>query len=427
MPLALLAREFGHTVSGSDPKGAPGLEAFRDLDPSRLANQDAVVYSSAIPAEHAELSRARELSSAGSLRLFHRMDFLTEILSPCRVRIGVAGTHGKTSTTSLLGWVLLEIGADPTIFAGGKPLYLEKGIRKGQGPAVFETDESDGSFLRSRANYRICLNVDRDHLDHYGSFDRLKECFQEFLQQSGSSIVNALDPALKAPGVKTYAALSESEGEVAADYCGRFVGTTDSLEVTVGGKSAGRLEMPLPGRHFASNALAVFGLVHLLMERGEIAPLPPSEILRAIASFPGVERRMQQVGKVNGCPVFDDYGHHPSEIAAVIRALRVRFPGSRVRIVFQPHRYTRTREHAGAFADVLRLADEAFVLPLYSAGEKAIQGVDSSLIAGPAGASLVDANGIAGILDSAREGDVLLFQGAGDISAMIRRALSARL
>lgn len=423
LPLAKLAREFGHIVAGSDPRGAGDLDVFANVDPSRIDGFDSVVYSSAIPPEHPELQYAR--SRGEFVKVYHRMDFLTEIMRYSKTRIGIAGTHGKTSTTSLLGWVLLDQALDPTIFAGGKPLYLEEGMRKGNGPAVFETDESDGSFLRSNANFKICLNVDEDHLEHYGTYRHLIDAFRSFAS-SGTAVLNGLDSSLANIPEAIYFAALETGQESGADYTGRFVDETDALVVSARGSEVGQLSIPLPGRHFASNALGVFALLDTMIQQGLLSGLNRKGILESMSRFPGVERRMERIGTAQGSPVFDDYGHHPSEIAAVIRALRVRYPDKRVKIVFQPHRYTRTRDHASAFAEVLKLADEASILPLYSAGEKPIDGIDSEMIARQTQARLIQEADIPGLLDRAGPGDVLLFQGAGDISSMVRRAIASR-
>ncbi|MCB1168813.1 MAG: hypothetical protein KDK25_00680, partial [Leptospiraceae bacterium] len=191
LPLARLAHARGYRVMGSDAKLGPvsiqkmkeeGLEAFGPPDARRILQLKSatVVYSTAISEDHPERQAAQQLASGGTIRLLHRMDFLNELVQHCSIRLGMAGTHGKTSSTALAGWMLMELQKDPLIIAGGRPLYLERSIRNGPDVAVFETDESDGSFLRSNATHRLILNVDEDHLNHYGSFEELKKAFRRF-------------------------------------------------------------------------------------------------------------------------------------------------------------------------------------------------------------------------------------------------------
>ncbi|MCE9596378.1 MAG: hypothetical protein K8S54_00270 [Spirochaetia bacterium] len=423
LPLAHLAAESGHEVYGCDPKARAqaGLIVYNDIDPGRIASVDAVVFSSAIPADHPELVVAKNRNSKGELKLYHRMDFLRELLAQNPIRIGIAGTHGKTSTTSIAGWVLLQIGLDPTIFAGGRPKYLEQGMRKGNGPAVFETDESDGSFLKSGANVRLALNVDRDHLDHYGNELALHEAFRQFAIEGEIAVLNAEDPVLRGIDGAVY---YSTNADFPADYQGRFMGQTDDLEVFRGKERIGALSVSLPGRHFASNALGLFALLDTLRSNGLIN-FERGTLLAAFETFPGVERRMELIGTVNGAEVYDDYGHHPSEIAAVLSALRIRNPGKRIRIVFQPHRFTRTKEHGVGFANVLALADECWILPLYSAGEQPIPGVDSEWIVQLTGnrARMTSASELQVLFKTAQSGDIILFQGAGDVSSMAHAAL----
>ncbi|MBL8019790.1 MAG: UDP-N-acetylmuramate--L-alanine ligase [Leptospirales bacterium] len=423
LPLAHLASASGHEVQGCDPRGQnqPGLTVFTDIDPRRIASVDAVVFSSAIPADHPELMAARMRSESGSLKIYHRMDFLREILSDHPVRIGIAGTHGKTSTTSIAGWVLLQIGMDPTIFAGGRPKYLAQGMRRGKDVAVFETDESDGSFLRSGANVRLALNVDRDHLDHYGDEQTLHDAFRRFATEGEIAVVNAEDEVLRHLPGTTY-----STSAAIADYMGTFIGETDRLKVSYHGEQLGELSVALPGRHFASNALGLFALFDTLRRRGSLV-FDPQIALEAVSTFPGVERRMELIGTTNGALIYDDYGHHPSEIAAVLRALQIRNPGKRIRIVFQPHRFTRTQEHGPGFARVLSIADECWLLPLYSAGEVPIPGVDSEWLVSLMGgrARMTSDPELPLLLKSAGPNDIVLFQGAGDVSYLGRNALKA--
>lgn len=430
-PLSGLASEDGWDVQGSDPKGGPGYAlVFKEADASHIKNVDAVVYSSAIPESHPELKAARTRAAEDAeFRVYHRMEFLKTLAAKHDARVGIAGTHGKTSSTSLCGWVFLDLGLDPMIFAGGRPLYLEEGMRAGKGPAVFETDESDGSFLQSGANARLVLNVDRDHLDYYGSQEALEDAFQRFAREVPVSVVNGDDPALLGAGVSFTVT-----GKQSAVYHGSFETDTDELAVFRRSESGsllrlGSIALTLPGRHFAVNALGVFSLIDRMMQAGMIPAFSAERIFEAMRRFPGVERRLEKIAELGGSPVYDDYGHHPSEIAAVLRALRLRHPGASIRIVFQPHRFTRTRDLAEDFARVLSLADECWILPLYSSGEAEIAGVDSALIAGQmtGKVKLVTEPDLASAVAAPDAASVVwLFQGAGDVSAMARRICARR-
>jgi UDP-N-acetylmuramate--alanine ligase len=423
-PLSGLASEDGWDVQGSDPKGGPGYAVvFKEPDAANVQGVDAVVYSSAIPESHPELRAARARASEDSgFRVYHRMEFLKALASKHDARVGIAGTHGKTSSTSLAGWIFLDLGLDPMIFAGGRPLYLQEGMRSGKGPAVFETDESDGSFLQSGANARLVLNVDRDHLDYYGSKEALQDAFQRFAREVPVSVVNGDDPALEGCGISFTVT-----GKPTAIYHGVFETEGDELAVFRRSDSGsllrlGTIALALPGRHFAVNALGVFSLIDRMMHAGMIPAFSAERIFEAMRRFPGVERRLEKIAELGGQPVYDDYGHHPSEIAAVLRALRLRHKDVPIRIIFQPHRFTRTRDLALDFARVLSEADECWILPVYSSGEAPIAGIDSALIAGQMTGKvrLVTESEVA---DAAAHNApvVWLFQGAGDVSAIARR------
>ncbi|MCB1326618.1 MAG: UDP-N-acetylmuramate--L-alanine ligase [Spirochaetales bacterium] len=441
-PLARLAAKQGYRVSGSDQAlleadrarfESEGIEVFSDVDAGRLQRYDSVVYSSAIGPEHPEFRAAEQRFRAGGLRLFHRMDFLEVLFRHCRHRFAVAGTHGKTSTSALIGWILLEAGLDPMIAVGGHPLYLESGIHAGAGDyGAYETDESDGSFLKCLAPYRLVLNVDHDHLDYYGgSFDRLRSAFEAFARSAPIAIVNADDPSLATlveAGLQSYT--TDPTAEPRPDrVCGRFDGDSDRLVVKTEQGRVGTIELPVPGRHFASNALGAFALLRAARVAGSAELASDEDLIRLINRFPGVERRMQLIGQIGPVRFLDDYGHHPTEISAVLKALRHRTEhGARVLAIFQPHRYTRTRENVAGFAKALRLADHSWVWPIYSAGEKPIAGVDAMQIVREAGPSCQSAERgeFEAALQVARAGDVIVCLGAGDISKLARDFLRSR-
>lgn len=428
-PLAGLARDLGWQVSGSDKNLQGSKRTSMENRGISLSSDETglpddaeiVVYSSAIRKDDPRIALARRKC----LILFHRMEFLNLLVGRTDVRFAVAGTHGKTSSSSMLGFVLLDLGYDPDILVGGHPLYLEQGFRAGGGRvSVFETDESDGSFLKTPESFRLCLNIDSDHLEHYGNMDRLEAAFREFIHGGSIVVINEDDQRLA--GIAGPHADRVSIENPYCRYAAAFEGVGDHLAVKVEGKPVGVIALKIPGRHFASNALGVFALIHRAMEEGAIAPKPPEEIIRALNAFPGVERRVELIGHAGGAEIFDDYGHHPTEITAVLDALihRTRERSGRLIAVFQPHRYTRTARLHAEFASSLRAADRVFLFPLYPSGETPMAGVDSALI----GRSLPDAEVLnepdAGrVFAELRPGDAAVFLGAGDISGVVRAHL----
>ncbi len=421
-----------------------GVIAYRDHDAERIEGANVVVYSSAIRPEHPDRLRAEQLAERGQLRLVHRMDFLSEAMADAESALCVAGTHGKTSTTSLLGWALLELGADPHILAGGKPLYLPEGFRFGNGScAVYETDESDGSFLRAAAPLRLCLNIDADHLEYYGGIDELTAAFAAFIGGGALVAINSADPRLVQAGAKAgnrsaqvFFQTFEPEqtpADQTPEYSGQFTGNGYELLVSRRGELAGSFTLPLPGAHFASNALGAFALVDFAQQRGllNIPNYSPERFFQALNRFPGVSRRLELLGRWFGAPVYDDYGHHPTELRAVIAALRpLRGKGGRLVVIFQPHRYTRTRRLADEFAAALSAADRLILLPIYAAGEDPQPDADEQAIAsrlrgnnhGPA-PEMLSREGLAGVGATLRPEDVVVALGAGDISKLIRAAI----
>ncbi|KAB2930093.1 MAG: hypothetical protein F9K24_18055 [Leptonema illini] len=455
-PLATIAAQQGYRVVGTDHNWDQQSSSLTTLgviggtqpEPEKAALADYYVYSSAIRPEHPE----RLAAEKAGIRILHRMDLLNMLVRPSPVRFALAGTHGKTSSTSMAGWILLQAGLDPTIIAGGHPLYLEEGCRNGSANvAVYETDESDASFLKTEDGYRLILNVDRDHLNHYGSFDRLSEAFRYFAAAS-DTVIFAGDAHLVSicKGLQPMAAFGPPEAELTElhntdlfftgrYYAGRFL-DDDALVVSLllDGKPqyAQELEdavihLSLPGRHFAMNGLGVIALIHAAIAKEpalqrRFDPENPKtllELIEILNAFPGVERRLERIGTVRGIPVYDDYGHHPTEIRAVIDALQRR--GARpLSVVFQPHRYTRTQELAAEFADVLAAAEHVYLLPLYSAGETPIEGVSSRSIADRMQAEIIDPVRFDMVFE--QNPAAVLFLGAGSVSSMGREYVARR-
>ena len=308
LPLARLARARGYQVFGSDAKlssqdiaalEGEGIQAYGPPDPGRI-HQETAVYSSAISESHPERAA---VAANNPHSLLHRMEFLNRLVEHCRHRFGIAGTHGKTSSTALAGWLLEQLGCDPLIIAGGRPMYLQGGIRNGESIAVFETDESDASFLKSNATVRLILNVDEDHLNHYGSLSALQSAFRTF-GAAGPVIVNRNDPFLASwPDHDTGAVLHHYEVCDDRQKCdasdslvaGYFPDSDDRMVFRF--RNAGQLSrynefrLPVPGRHFASNALGVVGALKLFLNDLDLVAL-----VKALNTFPGTERRLQQIG-----------------------------------------------------------------------------------------------------------------------------------
>jgi UDP-N-acetylmuramate--alanine ligase len=350
-----------------------------------------------------------------------RAEMLAELMR-MRHGIAIAGAHGKTTTTSLIGAVLEVAGLDPTVIVGGRLHALGANSRVGLGELlVAEADESDGTFLRLSPTHVVVTNVDREHLDHYGSFERLCDAFVEFANRVpfyGTAVLCIDDPHVQAllprieRRVRTYGL--SAQAEVRADEIATR-GLGMQFRVARQGELLGTVELALPGRHNVQNALAAIAMA---LELG----VGFEPIARALAEFRGVARRFEKRGERDGVTVFEDYAHHPAEIRATLSAARAIAPG-RLIVAFQPHRYTRTRdclvELTGAFHD----ADALVLTEIYAAGEPKLLGIDGSVLCDAvrsAGHRNVHfardlSEIVADLRQRARPGDWVLFMGAGDI------------
>ncbi|MGQ9498028.1 MAG: UDP-N-acetylmuramate--L-alanine ligase [Desulfotomaculales bacterium] len=416
--------EKGVRVSGSDIKRTGITEELARMGAvicyghaaENLGDAEMVVVSSAIPPDNVEVIAARKRS----IPIIHRADMLAWLMR-LQHGIAVAGAHGKTTTTALVALVLEKAGFDPTVVIGGEANHLGSGARAGSGTyLVAEADESDGSFLKLSPRIAVVTNVEADHFDYYGTFERVCEAFHDFLRRlpgDGLAVLCVDDPflatlanRLKVP-VCTY---GENSG---ADYVLRSVslnGTGSQGEVWWRGEKLGTLRVSVPGVHNLKNALAAVAV-------GRHLELDFATITRVLVSFRGVKRRFQLLGEAGGIKVIDDYAHHPTEIKATLRAARQIGP-RRVVAVFQPHRYTRTYFLYDAFGEALSGADVVLINAIYPAGEKAIPGVDARLIVRalqsrgirpyycPTQDEVVET-----LARITRAGDVVLVLGAGDI------------
>ncbi len=429
--IAELLLNLGFKVSGSDLRESEATERLRRLGATvhvghreqQVTGADVVVYSSAVTAANPEIAAARRQG----IPVIRRAEMLAELMR-LKEGIAVAGSHGKTTTTSLVAAVLGAAGLDPTVLVGGRLLAEGTNAILGAGDyLVAEADESDGSFLHLVPTLAVVTNLDHEHVDHYPDLESLRAAFRTFLGRVpfyGACILCADDPELRAlvpqleRRIVTYGL--SPEAELRADPL-----PGGGARVTWHGEPLGELHLSLAGRHNLVNGLAA---VAVGLELG----IPFQTSAPALASFPGVQRRYQRHGEHGGVLLVDDYAHHPTEIAATLSVARQE--GRRVVVLFQPHRYSRTARFHREFADALALADRVALLPVYAAGEEPVEGVDSGLIA----AALAAKDGVAvdllqgpdavpdWLADGVAPGDLLLTLGAGDIGRLVGR-IAARL
>ena len=443
--IAEVLANLGYTVSGSDLAAsattrrleAQGVKVFVGHAADHAHGADAVVVSTAVKADNPEVQAARERH----IPVVPRAQMLAELMR-LKQGIAIAGTHGKTTTTSLVTSILAEGGIDPTFVIGGRLNAAGANAKLGQGDfLVAEADESDASFLYLSPVISVVTNIDADHMETYGhDFERLKAAFVDFpsrLPFYGVAVLCADDPNVRAilPAVPkqivTYGL--DPEANVHAENV-RAVGGQMHFEAVRVNGSVSRLPITLnlPGMHNVLNALAAIAVATEVQ-------VPDAAIIKALAEFKGVGRRFQRYGEVvltegGSCTVIDDYGHHPVEMAATLAAARGAFPGRRLVLAFQPHRYSRTRDCFEDFVKVLSTVDVLLLAEVYAAGEAPIVAAD--------GRSLARALRVVGkvepvfvediaampqtILDVARDGDVVLTMGAGSIGAVPGKLLEGK-
>jgi UDP-N-acetylmuramate--alanine ligase len=420
---------MGYKVTGSDLQVSETTRRLEELggkifighQESNVGEAQVVVISSAVAAGNPEVVAAK----ARQIPVIPRAEMLAELM---RLKFGVAiaGAHGKTTTTSMVANVLAQGGLDPTMVIGGKVNALGSHARLGRGELlVAEADESDGSFLRLSPTVVAVTNLDREHLDHYGSMERINECFLEFINKIpfyGLAVLCADDERLRAlfpQIVKRYHTygLQEREG-VSAD----FKATDISLKQWGGefrahfrGKNLGPFRLAVPGIHNVSNALAAIAI-------GVELEIPVDLIRKGLAAFTGVERRFHLRGETGGIMVVDDYGHHPTEVRATLAAAKQGWD-RRLVVLFQPHRYTRTRDCVEDFAHAFDRADQLFITEVYAAGEQPIPGVSGEKLAeriraaGHPSVTFIERKESMPdqVLPHLQPGDLVLTLGAGDI------------
>ncbi len=410
-----------------------GVQVFSGHSPDHLGGVDLVVKSSAVPDTHPEIQAARERG----ITVVRRAEMLAELMR-LKYGIAVAGTHGKTTTTSMIGTLLTEAGLDPTVIVGGRMRVSGTGARIGRSDyLVAEADEYDRSFLRLMPILAIVTSIDRDHLDTYGSLLAIQEAFVEFAARVpffGQIILCLDDPNIQTilprlnreHRVLTYG-LSPQADLVATDIDASPQGSICTVLSAAQG-AQGQLHVPIPGHHNVCNALAAVAV-------GRALGLPFGQIAAALASFHGVHRRFERVGEWQGATVIDDYAHHPTEVVATLQAARQAFPKGRVHVVFQPHLFSRTRDLCDDFGRALLTADTALVTAIYGSREAPILGVDGEAVVRAARRSghrhveyCNDWQVVALRLKTRIEpGDVVLTLGAGDIYRLATQLVEDRL
>ncbi len=427
--VALGAIHAGADVSGSDLSTsrftdmlkAHGARILLGHAAGHVSDAQAVVVSTAIREDNPEFQRARERG----LPILHRSEVLAALMAPHQA-ICVAGSHGKTTTTAMLGCMLEFCGFDPSVYVGGYVEQYNGNARLGKGQyVVAEADESDGSFLRLPVDLAVVSNIEPEHLDYWGDGDQLLVGFRRFLKNvrpGGYAVVNADDPGVRRVlcglGMPVLTSSIQSDFANFTAHNIRLLPFGSEFEFVYEGQHLGPVRLLVPGIHNVSNATTAIGAV--LGLGGDF-----DRIVSALAHFHGVGRRFQVIGESRGVLVIDDYGHHPTEVAATLRAAQetARSNHGRLVAIFQPHRYTRTRSHCHEFGAAFDACDDVVVTDVYPAGEKPIEGVTGRLVVD----SIADhghrsvayspspKEAVTHVLPRLRPGDLVITIGAGDI------------
>jgi UDP-N-acetylmuramate--alanine ligase len=454
--IAELLANLGFDVSGSDARRSDatdrleakfGVKVHEGHQPTHVGDADVVVFSSAVRASNPEIVEA----SRRGIPVIPRAEMLAELMR-LKFSIAVAGSHGKTTTTSMIAVVLERAGVDPTAVIGGRLSAFGSNARLGRSEyLVAEADESDRSFLMLWPTIAVLTNIDHEHMESYRSFADLQQAFVEFANKVpfyGSVIACADEPDLAAVlprvnrrvvtyGLSDGPAADVARGASSDKKAGPYVRGVDVELGAFGGRCVvyrgdgttreqlGALQLSIPGRHNLQNALAAVAVADRL-------GIDFSQVASALADFRGAERRFERHGEAGGVLVVDDYGHHPTEIAAVLAAARATL-GRRLVVAFQPHRYTRTQRLMGAFGPSLRDADEIVLTDIYAASEEAIPGVTIDVLAeavrigsGRPVRVVKSLDGvIPALLEIVRPGDAVITLGAGSIGSLPLRLIEA--
>jgi UDP-N-acetylmuramate--alanine ligase len=431
--IAEVLHNLGYRVQGSDQSDGANVQRLRDKGiacfvghkAENLGDAEVVVVSTAIKKGNPELMAAREKL----LPIVRRAEMLAELMR-FRQAVAIGGTHGKTTTTSMVATLLEAGGLDPTVINGGIINAYGTNARMGEGEwMVVEADESDGTFLKLPADIAVVTNIDPEHLDHYGSFEKVREAFRQFVENvpfygfgvmcTDHPEVQALVSRIEDRRVITYGENAQADVRFARH---RVDGASSVFDVLIRDRKTGKettindLRLPMPGLHNVSNATAAIAVAHEL-------GLSDEAIKKGLGAFGGVKRRFTHTGSWNGVEIFDDYGHHPVEIKAVLKAARDSTQG-RVIAIAQPHRFTRLHDLFDDFSACFNDADTVMVAPVYSAGEEPIEGANSQALAariragGHRDARYIEGQQAiaAAVRELARAGDFVVFLGAGNIT-----------
>ena len=443
--IAQVLRARGHDISGSDQHLTPlteklealGVTVTRGHDGANVGEAELVVYTSAAHEDNPEITEARRRG----LPAIKRAEMVARLMEGKR-SIAIAGSHGKTTTSSLVAFMLWQAGRSPTFMVGGELVDLETNAMPGEGPDfVVEADEFDAAFLNYHPDIALVTNVEPDHLDIYGSFEKLKDTFRQFLSQvkpAGYILACRDDPALQA-------IIPEAVGDAvnlpvhvvsygldpASEWLAEEISSKGVDGYTFVVECAKRVyatfETRLPGIHNVSNALGAIAV-------GSILGLPPEAMRRSVAEFRGVKRRFQPIGEAAGVTVMDDYAHHPTEVRATLAAARGRFPGRRLVCLFQPHTYSRTRYLIEGFRTCFADCDVLLIAETYAAREEPSAGMSAEELARevrqpPARYTGDLAQSAAAVAELLGAGDVFFTIGAGDVEKvgpMVLEALRRR-
>jgi UDP-N-acetylmuramate--alanine ligase len=419
--IAEILINLGHSVSGSDLKEtditehlkAIGAKIYIGHSYENIKSAEVVVASTVINKDNPEIVAALKKK----IPVIMRIEMLAE-LARLKYAVTITGTHGKTTTTSLTSFVLYNAGFDPTIVIGGRLKNFKTNVKLGGGDyIVVEADESDGSFLKLSPAITVVTNIDNDHLDYYGNMENLEEAFVKHINCvpfygaaiicSDNEIVRKIIPKITRKYV-TYGL--EGNPDIKASNV-KVLKNRMSFDVFYMRKKIGNICMKIPGKHNVSNSLAAIGV-------GLRLGIPFSSIADAVSKFDGVSRRLEIKGEKNGVTVMDDYGHHPTEVAVTLGAIKHFWPERRLIVLFQPHRYTRTKQLFNEFGRSFSDADFVRILDVYPAGEQPIDGVTSDLILGSLVSNKCKAAKFSDLEEFSKDlsaGDIVLTLGAGDV------------
>jgi UDP-N-acetylmuramate--alanine ligase len=431
--IAEILLNMGFQVSGSDLRRGPvtdrlaqlGATVYEGHEAGHVAGATVVVTSSAVSANNPEVLEAR----ARQIPVIPRAEMLAELMR-LKYGIAIAGMHGKTTTTSMVAAVLGAGGLDPTVVVGGRVDALGSNAKLGTTQyLVAEADESDRSFLKLSPILAVVTNLDREHMDCYRDMDDVENVFLSFMDKVpfyGAVTACVDNAALAAILPKLHRRVFTYGVAQGADYRLEFLeaqpGALSRFQVSTAAGMLGPFELHVPGRHNVLNATAAVAVAHQL-------EVKPERIVEGLRSFRGVDRRFQIRGCARGVTVVDDYGHHPTEIRATLAAARECGKG-RIHVVFQPHRYTRTRDLLDEFGAAFTDADSVVILPIYAASEEPLQGITAELltskIKSPSACFAPDfAGAVTAVAGKAREGDMIMTLGAGSVSQMAPQILAA--